>query len=64
MARGGISSDKADAYREAMAQKDSLTAKLRKNCSKLDSNPEDHGPGWHSQFCITHVVEVVNGGER
>lgn len=64
-AKGGEQNHKADAYREAMAQKDALTARLRKkNYDKLDSSPNITVMDGTASFVSPHVVEVVNGEER
>ena len=64
-AKGGDHDHKADAYREAMDQKEALTARLRKkNYDKLDSNPNITVLDGTASFVSPHVVEVVNGEER
>lgn len=63
-ARGGSFEEKAAAYREAMEQKEDLTARLRgKNYQKLDSNPNITVIDGTARFQSPHVVEVEKNGK-
>ena len=62
-AKGGSFEDKAAAYKEAMAQKEDLTGRLRgKNYQKLDSNPNITVIDGTARFLSPHVVEVEKEG--
>lgn len=64
LARGGDFQNKEEAYREAMKQKDDLTARLRKkNYDKLDSNPNITVIDGTGRFVDPHVVEVEHEGK-
>lgn len=63
-AKGGSFEERAQAYKEAMEQKDSLTAKLRsKNYQKLDSNSNITVIDGTARFLSPHEVEVEKDGE-
>lgn len=62
-ARGGSFQERAAAYKEAMEQKEELTARLReKNYQKLDSNPNIRVIDGTGRFLSPHVVEVEHDG--
>lgn len=62
-AKGGSFEEKAAAYKEAMAQKENLTGRLRgKNYQKLDSNPNITVIDGTAKFLSPHVVEVEKDG--
>lgn len=62
-AKGGSFEEKAAAYKEAVAQKEDLTGRLRgKNYQKLDSNPNITVIDGTARFLSPHVVEVQKDG--